>query len=239
MWAYQKGWITKGEIMKKEIRKILTEWFGIMLAPEEEEQKLPDAPSSRSYSILNLILMFFIFSVLGWIWEVGFGAVKDGVIANRGVLHGPWLPIYGRGAIFILILLKKLRDRPAAEFMATVVLCGCMEYFISWYLETMHGGQKWWDYTGYFLNLNGRICAAGLLVFGIAGMIVVYAAAPFLDCMLRKIDRRLLIVIAALLMVVYAGDQIYSSRNPNSGNGITYYAGNEKQKNDLFLQIEK
>lgn len=207
--------------MKRKIRRILSEWFGIILTENERKQKAADLPAERSYTILNLVAMFFILSVVGWVFEVGFGAVKDGVIANRGVLHGPWLPIYGRGAILILVLLKKLRDKPAAEFAAIVVLSGCLEYFISWYLEVTHDGQKWWDYTGYFLNLNGRICAVGLLFFGVAGMMVVYFVAPVLDDLLRKVKPGLLMVVAVLLIMVYAGDQIYSTVNPNTGTGIT------------------
>ena len=60
--------------------------------------------------------------------------------------------------------------------MAIVVLCGVVEYFTSYYLEVTQG-KKWWDYSGYFLNLNGRICAEGLLVFGVGGMAIVYALA--------------------------------------------------------------
>ena len=41
--------------------------------------------------------------------------------------------------------------------------------------------KKWWDYTGYFLNLHGRICAEGLLVFGVGGMAFVYVIAPLID----------------------------------------------------------
>ena len=65
--------------------------------------------AERNYKLVHLLLMFFIFSVVGWVWEVMLGYVTGGVLVNRGVLHGPLLPIYGRGVILILILLKKLR----------------------------------------------------------------------------------------------------------------------------------
>lgn len=204
-----------------KIREILAECFGVLLTEEERKQRGAVSPGERCYTVRNLILMFFILSAAGWLWEVGLGAVKDGIVANRGVLHGPWLPVYGRGAVLILVLLKKLRDRPWAEFIGIVVVSGCMEYFISWFLEVTHDGQRWWDYSGYFLNLNGRTCAAGLLLFGAAGMAVVYFAAPFLDDLLNKVNQGLLTAIAVLLVVVYVGDQIYSVGNPNTGNGIT------------------
>ena len=51
----------------------------------------------RTYSASSLILLFFIFSGMGWIWEVILHIIEDGMIINRGVLAGPWLPIYGAG----------------------------------------------------------------------------------------------------------------------------------------------
>lgn len=181
----------------------------------------------RYYSIPSLILMFFIFSFIGWCWEVSLHLVKDGVFVNRGVMHGPWLPIYGAGGILILVVINRMRKNALLEFFSAVVLCGIVEYFTSWYLE-MHYGQKWWDYSGYFLNLNGRICAEGLLTFGLGGMAIVYGLAPAIDNLIRKIKLKVLIPICIALMCIYTGDQVYSSVHPNEGKGITDYDSQAK-----------
>lgn len=177
--------------------------------------------AGRSYSLLNLIMMFFIFSFVGWLWEVTVAFISEGVFVNRGTMHGPWLPIYGFGGLIILVLLKKLREKPVALFIGTVILCGCLEYGSSWVLEKTHNGQRWWDYSGYFLNLNGRICAEGLLVFGLGGLAITYVLGPALDNLLNKVNRKALLAIAVVLLVVYVGDQIYSAGHPNIGTGIT------------------
>ncbi len=198
------------------------------LSAIRENQKNPRVEQIhylRHYSIPSLILLFFIFSFIGWTWEVSLHLISDGVFINRGVMHGPWLPIYGAGGVLILVILNKFRDKPMLEFIATIILCGCVEYFTSFYLEMAHGGQKWWDYSGYFLNLNGRICAEGLLVFGIGGMAIVYAAAPLLDNYLRKIKYRYAIPLCVILLLAFGGDQIYSEKHPNMGKGITDYKG--------------
>lgn len=113
--------------------------------------------------------------------------------------------------------------RPALLFVGTVILCGCLEYFSSWYLEITHDGQRWWDYTGYFLNLNGRICAEGLLTFGLGGLAIAYLLAPVLDNLLARANRRIMFIVAIVLLVAYVGDNIYSSIVPNTGAGITDY----------------
>lgn len=175
----------------------------------------------RRYSIGSLIMMFFIFSFVGWLWEVSLFFFNTGGFVNRGVLHGPWLPIYGSGCVLILVFLYKLRSKPLFEFLVSVALCGVVEYFTSLILEFAHGGQKWWDYSGYFLNLNGRISAEGLLVFGLGGFAVVYFIAPVLDDWLKKIPLKIVIPLCAVLVALIIGDQIYSSINPNIGKGIT------------------
>lgn len=183
--------------------------------------------ADHSYSLVNLIMMFFIFCFVGWVWEVSLAFISEDMFVNRGTLHGPWLPIYGTGGVIILVLLKKLREKPALEFVAAMVLCGCLEYFSSWYLEMTHDGQRWWDYTGYFLNINGRICAEGLLTFGLGGLAIVYLLAPALDNLLSRIDARKLGIVAAVLLVLYCADQVYSAQHPNVGAGITDYKGSD------------
>lgn len=183
--------------------------------------------ADHSYSLVNLIMMFFIFCFVGWVWEVSLAFISEDMFVNRGTLHGPWLPIYGTGGVIILVLLKKLREKPALEFVAAMVLCGCLEYFSSWYLEMTHDGQRWWDYTGYFLNINGRICAEGLLTFGLGGLAIVYLLAPALDNLLSRIDTRKLGIVAVMLLVLYCADQVYSAQHPNIGAGITDYKGSD------------
>lgn len=141
--------------------------------PEEERRKLVQSLNyMRHYSLWSLIVIFLSMSMFGWLWEVGMHLVSYGEFVNRGALHGPWLPIYGTGAVLILTVLNRFRKNPALEFGAMIVLCGFLEYMTSLVMEIVTGGTKWWDYSGYFLNLNGRICAEGLLVFGIGGLAI-------------------------------------------------------------------
>lgn len=190
-----------------------------------KRQKLETLRYMRRYSVWSVILLFFAFSFMGWVWEVSLHLITDGVFVNRGVLHGPWLPIYGTGGVMILAVLNKFREKPLVEFLLTIVLCGCVEYFTSWFLEITHNGEKWWDYSGYFLNLNGRICAEGLLVFGLGGMAIVYVAAPLLDDFIRKLPYKILIPVCITLLAVFGADEVYSNRHPNTGKGITDYTG--------------
>lgn len=196
--------------------------YPIRLSPllQYEHKDREPALFTRKYPVTTLILMFFLFAFLGWCWEVMLYLVTSATFVNRGVMHGPWLPIYGTGGVLVLMVLYKLRDKPWLEFAATVVICGIVEYFTAYYLETVYN-RRWWDYAGYFLNLHGRICAEGLLVFGLGGMAVVYFVAPMFDNLLHRFKRRTLIALCAVLIAFFGVDQVYSHFYPNEGDGIT------------------
>ena len=101
-----------------------------------------------------------------------------------------------------------------------MVLAGIVEYSTAWYLETFKG-MKWWDYTGYFLNLHGRICLEGLLVFGLGGAVVTYFVGPMLNDLYLKIAPKVRIVICSVLVLLFGADAVYSSIHPNTGDGVT------------------
>ena len=199
------------------------------LSPIPEQRKikaLDNIHYMRHYSLSSLAMLFFIFSNFGWTWELFYYFLMKGQLINRGFNHGPWLPIYGFGGLIVLMGLHRFRKNPVIFFFATIISCGAVEYFTGWLLEVCFD-KKWWDYSGYFLNLNGRICAEGLFVFGICGLAFIYVLAPLLDNLIRKINRKVLLPLAVTLLLIMGADFIYSNIVPNTGYGITGNFDNE------------
>ena len=174
----------------------------------------------RDYSALSLIELFFTYSLVGWIWEAIFYLASTGEFVNRGTMHGPWLPIYGCGGLLIIFLLKPFRKSPGALFAGAVAVCGSVEYFTSWLLEKLFN-EKWWDYTGYFLNINGRVCFEGLIVFGMAGLAFTYFLSPMLDNLYQKMSRKHRVILCTILIVLFMVDLAFSIVHPNIGEGVT------------------
>lgn len=208
------------------------------LIPPAPTRRWAHADYNRRYSISSLILIFFSFSFVGWLWEVSLHLFKDGVFVNRGVLLGPWLPIYGTGGVLVVVLLKKLRSKPALTFLATMVVSGIVEYSTSWFLETTKG-LRWWDYSGYFLNLNGRICLEGLLVFAMGGCAAIYLVAPALDDLFKKIPVKMKNVLCGVLVALFCGDQVFSHFHPNTGKGITDYKAYKQTAGMILYRIRQ
>lgn len=213
---------------KMEAETMITEvyllCYPVRLSPIEESYKksnLRVLHPNRNYTVTSILVCFFFMCFVGWIWEVSLSMISYGRFVNRGVLHGPWIPIYGFGCVLILLLLKRFRMRPKVEFSMAVLLCGCIEYFTGLVLELTHNGQKWWDYTGYFLNLDGRICAEGLLVFGVGGMAFVYVIAPLIDNWVKEHLNKRLSTACLVLLLLFGADVVYSHFEPNVGEGVT------------------
>ena len=84
--------------------------------------------------------------------------------------------------------------------------------------------EKWWDYSDMFLNLNGRICFIGILLFGIMGSLFVYFIAPALDNLFSKIPKPVRYIVCTVLVVCFLADMAFSFLTPNSGEGINQYS---------------
>lgn len=177
----------------------------------------------KKYAAKNLtdaVLLFLTGAFLGWLYEMVLYLFKDGTFVNRGVLHGPWLPIYGFGCLVVVWLKKRVGKKPMAFFGISVLACAVIEYFGSWLLETLYH-MRWWDYSDCWMNLNGRIFLGGLLGFGAAGMLFAYGLYPILKKKLGGLSRHNRELLSTVLLSVFLLDTFLSVLVPNVGMGIT------------------
>ena len=138
------------------------------------------APASRYQNLQNrlcyLFLVFLTGCLAGWIYEEIFYWITEGLLRNRGLLYGPWLPIYGAGALAIYAM-KPLKKYPLLLFLLCVGATGVVEYIIG-YIGIHRFGLRLWDYRGLFLNLAGIICFRSVISFGIMGLAFHYLVEP-------------------------------------------------------------
>ena len=110
------------------------------------------------YSFWQILEYFIIYSFLGYVIETLFGLLTKGVIESRqSMLYGPFCCIYGLGAICLLCIPKSAKKNNWTLFIAGFIIGSIVEYMISWIGEVIFN-IKWWDYSDYPLNINGRIC---------------------------------------------------------------------------------
>lgn len=163
------------------------------------------AQAQRKYQPLHLLMMFFAFSAVGYVWEVLVDLVRVGELVNRGVLYGPWLPIYGVVGVALMLCANRFLDRPGQTFLLTALVCGVIEYAASWILEVATG-MRWWDYSFMPLDIQGRVCVEVLVFFAAAGMAAMYLLAPTLDDGLQRLKTRTKGIMATVLCSVFVCD---------------------------------
>lgn len=142
----------------------------------------------------DLTMYFFICSFIGWLLEVAYAFSVYGTFVDRGFLRGPICPIYGYGAVIMVLITDWIKNKKITNsliiFAIVAVIATVLEYIASYFLELVFN-LRWWDYTGYFLNINGRVCLIFSIFFGIAGVIFIKNIYPIMQKTFDKIRKKL------------------------------------------------
>ena len=161
------------------------------------------ARAVRKYDFLSLVFLFHVFSILGWLAETAVHLLANGTLSDSFDPFLPWLPLYGIYGTIIILFIKKLSDRPVLVFLVNFLVYTVEEYAASLLIESALGLQPW-DYSGYFLNLSGRVYVGGSVSVALFGCAFLYYIAPrcadhFLK--LKKIWRFLLCFVLTVLFI--------------------------------------
>lgn len=139
--------------------------------------------------IYNLICVFFVASIIGWIYEMIFYKVTENILENRGFLYGPYVPVYGFGAILIVLILKRIKKHPIALFLGTAIVTGILELIVGEFMLLIWH-KRWWDYTGLFLNIDGQVCLRSVISFAVGGLGLIYLIEPYINKKNKTISNR-------------------------------------------------
>ena len=158
-------------------------------------------------------LYFFIFAVFGWIMETVYSFIILGHFTERGFLYGPLCPIYGYGALIMILFLNKYKQNPIKLFFFSSIIFSTFEYFVSYILEALFN-MYFWDYTYDFANLNGRIALFYSFAWGFIAILFNYCIYPVLKKIIDKITTKIPYKFTKYFMIVtyiaYITDTILS-----------------------------
>ncbi len=157
-------------------------------------------------TILHYFLCFAIYSFIGWAYESAFYTIQQRRFVNSGFLTTCFCPIYGIGALLIILILRRI-ENPVLLFFAGMLLCSALEYSVSWLLEKLFH-QRWWDYTGWPLNVNGRICIIAAAAFGFMAVLLVKYIEPITTDFVWGLNPTVVYFASFSLMAVMLADLI-------------------------------
>ena len=160
----------------------------------------------------SAFLIFILFSFIGWISEVIYvGVTSAHKFVNRGFLYGPLCPVYGFGGVMILMLPPSLYKTWIPLFFASMILCTIVEYFVSWLMEKLFH-TRWWDYSHYKIQLNGRICLLNSILFGFLGVVVIHFVYPLMIDLLNSLGQTLINISGMIILAVLSVDIFFTVR---------------------------
>ena len=159
--------------------------------------------------MLKYFYIFIIYSIIGWIMEVTIVSAQKKKITARGFLIGPWCPIYGFGALFITLLLKKYYEDPLVLFIMSFLLGTILEYVTSYLMEKLFHA-RWWDYSDHRFHINGRVSLTTSLGFGTLGLILVYIFNPFFLKIIKNVPTLIFNIIMIIIFLIFISDVITS-----------------------------
>lgn len=162
------------------------------------------------YNYYNLFLLFFIYSFLGYIVEsISVSLMEKKVVWNRGFLVGPYIPIFGTGAMTMILTLQKYKDDIVALFIMSMVVCLTIEYLCSLVAEKIFK-LRWWNYSDKLFNINGRICLQNGILFGIGGVLIVKYVNTWIENLILLLPNFLMVTLSIILTIIFVSDTILS-----------------------------
>ena len=161
--------------------------------------------------VIKIGLIFYISSILGYIYELILCYYYTGEFFSHGFLKGPWLPIYGIGSLLIL-LINKYKDKPLIIFILSFLITGFLEYTFGLFLLKVFK-MRLWDYTGRLFNIDGLVCFLSAFCFGLGGLIVTYLLEPLVNKILPVFSKEKITNFLNILNSLFVGDIIATSLN--------------------------
>jgi uncharacterized membrane protein len=182
--------------------------------------------------IYSYFLYFVIYSALGWICETIYCSIIDKQCVNRGFLSGPFCPIYGVGALIIIVTLDPLSNNIIILYIGAMALTSLLEYITGFLLETIFN-LKWWDYSSYRYNLKGRVCLLNSILFGVLSLITIKIINPFVMELIRGMPINIIISICNILIAYFLLDTMITVSK------VLQLSGRLEEMHVLFEEIKE
>ena len=160
----------------------------------------------------DFFLFFMFYSFLGWVLETIFATVKHKRFINRGFLYGFFCPIYGFGAILVLLssewvtrVFEHNLTALGISILLAITLVTVVEYLTGFILEKIFN-CKWWDYSDNFANIHGYISFNFSLLWGLLAFLLIQVVHPVVSEVILSISVSVRGYIALLLFLYFLAD---------------------------------
>ncbi len=183
------------------------------------------------YDLLQWISFFYTYSFLGWCIESTIVSIEKHKLINRGFLRIPMLPLYGSGAVILLIIIMPFKHNILCVYVLGLISATVLEYTVGTAMENIFK-MKYWDYSNDVLNYKGRICLVSSLFWGFLCVVLVEVVNDYVYNLINLISVGSLQIIVIIISLIFMVDVIISVRNAIDLPKIL------EKISDLKMQIE-
>ena len=165
------------------------------------------------YYLAQWLLFFFIYCFFGWIWESCYVSVKKRKWVNRGFLHGPLIPIYGFGAVTVLLVVIPVREHLVLVYFLGMAAATVLEYVTGAAMEKLFK-VRYWDYSEKPMNLHGYICLISSLAWGAFSVLLIHVIHMPVERLVLGMELGTAEILAFFITVMFAADATSPSMKP-------------------------
>ena len=162
------------------------------------------------YSWYDLVLLYMVYSFLGWVAETVVAAARGRGFVKRGFAAGPFCYVYGFAAVVMTIGLADLRSSLGYLFLGCALISTLVEWLAAKLLERLHH-RTWWDYSNHKFNIDGYVCLPYSLLWGVLGCLVLLWGNDILVWVFHLLPDLLITILAWVLGILAVLDQLGSA----------------------------
>lgn len=163
-------------------------------------------------TLISYFLYFMIYSFLGWVYESTLCSITGKKLVNRGFLNGPICPVYGFGAVLIVLVFYAKETSLLPLFLSSMVLTSVVEYFTAVLLEKLFHA-RWWDYSGRPFNIHGRVYLTGAVVFAALSVLIIRFLHPSVELLVGTLSSSSKLMISSTLFILLLLDLFITVRH--------------------------
>ncbi len=157
------------------------------------------------YSISQWLFFFYLYCFLGWCIESAHVSIRARKWVNRGFMRGPFLPLYGSGAIMMLVVSMPFQDNVILTYFAGVIGATVLEYVTGVVMESLFK-VRYWDYSNQPLNFQGHICLGTSLAWGFLTILMTRIVHRPVEQFVLSIPRNVLLFVTVITTVYIVAD---------------------------------
>lgn len=157
------------------------------------------------YNWMQWLFLFFFYSFFGWCFESTYVSLKERKFVNRGFIRGPFLPLYGTGALMMLIVSMPFQDSLVLTYLAGCVGATVLEYVTGVAMESLFK-VRYWDYSNQKFNFQGQICLSSTLAWGGLTILMTHVVHRPVEALMEALPYSVLEAVTMLTLVYFTAD---------------------------------